>query len=122
MNPQQVIDESLPMLDDILCRIGLHRQGDVLDFKYLLDPFSKWLSQQDVQPNDVSFLVSVVAAFICEYLIKHGSAERHIVGRYIRLQLPMQTGISREVDPYAVALGIVKERGDLNDFLLNLTA
>ena len=32
-NPQQVIDESRPMLEEFLCDIGLHREGARLELR-----------------------------------------------------------------------------------------
>ena len=117
MNPQQVMNEALPMLDDVLGRIGLHQSGTPLDLSALRAPFSSWVQQQPVAQDDFAFLVSLVGAFICEYLIAQCGAQRYLAGNQIRLRLPMQSGAAREFDPYASAVGLVRERKSVGEFL-----
>ena len=45
-NPQQVIDESKPMLDEFLSVIGLYQMGTPLDLPQLLEPFSRSVDEQ----------------------------------------------------------------------------
>ena len=111
MDAQRAIDQSQPMLDDVLGRIGLHQTGAPLDFNALRQPFSTWLQQQSISQDDFAFLVSLVGAFICEYLVAQSGAQRFVAGSKICLRLPIQAGVAREFDPYATAVGLVRERG-----------
>ena len=117
MSAQQVIEESRPMLDDVLGRIGLHQSGSPLAFAKLREPFSQWLLQQDVAPKNFAFLASLVGAFICEYLIDQRGAERAVVGQRIALRMPVQPGVASEFDPYATAVGLLREKSSLEGFL-----
>ena len=110
------------MLDDLLGRIGIHRTGTPLKFRELCAPFSAWLSAQDIPEQDVPFVSSLVAAFICEYLIDQASAVRHIDGGRIALTLPFVAGIGRQFDPCAAAVGLVRSRGSLEGFLNEVAA
>lgn len=114
---QRVIDEAKPMLEEFLCDIGLHRAGTPLDLPRLLEPFSRWVDAQDVTEDDRSYLASRLAAFICEYLIEVRSGQRVIVGGRILMRVPIQDGVMREFDLYAVALGIATNRNSLKEFL-----
>ena len=117
MNVHQVAEESLPMLDDVLGRIGIHKSGTALNLASLRRPFSDWAQQQEVTPQDFSFMVSLIGAFISEYLIAHHNAQRHIEDNRISLRLPLCQGIMRSFDPYASAAGLLQERKSLNEFL-----
>ena len=121
MDAQRVIEESIPMLSDVLGGIGLHQNGTPLDFAKLRDPFSSWLQQQVVAQEDFAFLVSLVAAFVSEYLIHQAGAQRYLAGQQIRLRLPIQSGAAREFDPYATAAGLVRERHSLAKFLATVS-
>jgi hypothetical protein len=117
LSAQQVIDEALPMLDDMLGRIGIHRTGTPIDFTAVGPQFSAWLQAQDCSPADVPFLISLVGAFLSEYLIDRASAVRHLEGKRILLRLPIASGVAKEFDPYASAVGIVTNRSNLEHFL-----
>lgn len=121
MDAHQVIQESRPMLDDVLGRIGLHQSGSPLDLVKLCDPFSRWLQQQVVAPQDFAFLVSLVGAFISEYLICQRGAERALVGQQIFLRLPVQSGVASEFDPYATAAGLLGGQKSLASFLATVS-
>jgi hypothetical protein len=114
---QPIIDEARPMLEEFLGDIGLHRTGTSLDLPRLLDPFSRWVDAQDVTEDDRFYLASRLAAFICEYLIEVGSGQRVIEGGRILMRLPIQKGVMREFDPYAVAVGMATNRSSLKAFL-----
>lgn len=105
------------MLEEFLCNIGLHRAGHPLDFSLMLEPLSEWVDAQDVTESDRSYLASHLAAFICEYLIATKEAHRLIVGSRVMLRVPIQEGIMREFDPYAVAFDMATNRGNLKAFL-----
>lgn len=120
MDTKRVIEESIPMLDDVLGRIGLHQSGSALEYAKLREPFSFWLQQQVVAKEDFAFLVSLVAAFVSEYLIHQAGAQRQICGEKILLRLPMQSDVAREFDPFAVAAGLVRDRSSLSRFLVNV--
>jgi hypothetical protein len=116
VNPQRVIDESRPMLEKFLRDIGLHCQGP-LDFGRLLEPFSRWVDAQEVTEADRFYLASRLAAFICEYLIATRSGTRVIDGGRILMRVPIEQGVLREFDPYAVALGMATTRSSLKTLL-----
>jgi hypothetical protein len=117
MSAERVIEESLPMLDDVLGQIGIHRSGSPLDFVALRPRFSEWLLAQTSAPGDVPFLTSLVGAFICEHLIRVAAANRYIGGNRIMLRVPFASGVEREFDPYATAMGLVQNRSSLDEFL-----
>ena len=109
------------MLVEILGDIGLHTSGR-LDLVTLLDPFSHWVETQDVRPEDTAFLTGLIGAFICEYLIEYHSAIRVVRDERIFLQIPVQDGVLRDFDPYAVAAGLAQSRGSVALFLRRLTS
>jgi hypothetical protein len=114
---QAVIEEARPMLEEFLVDIGLHRSGTPVKLAHLLEPFSAWVDAQDVTDKDRYYLASRLGAFICEYLIEVRSGQRAIDGGRILMRLPVQEGISREFDPYAVAVGMATNRTNLKEFL-----
>ena len=122
MHPQQVIDESKPMLEDVLASIGLRVGGSPLDLQAMLNPFSHWVESQDIRDEDFAFLASLIGAFICEFLIEAYAATRVIRDQRILLRLPFQAGIEREFDPYAVATAITRHERSLAQFLQELTS
>lgn len=119
VDPQQVIDESRPMLEEFLSDVGIYHPGQPISDVQLRDRFSDWINEQEIREEDICYLVSRVAAFICEYLIDGHSAMRFIEGRHILLRLPIDAsqGVYRDFDPYAVAVGLVRERRSLKEFL-----
>ena len=122
MSAQQVIDESRPMLADVLRDIGLHTPDQPLDLRALLDPFSHWVETQDVRQEDTAFLAGLIGAFICEFLVEYHSARPIVRGDRISLQMPIQDGIWREFEPYEVAVGLAQSRGSVALFLKTLTS
>ena len=122
MNPQQVIDDSRPMLEEVLPNIGISRAEDPLNLQATLEPFSHWIETQEVAAADVAFLAALIGAFICEFLIEHHDAARTVRDNRIFLQIPFVQGIVREIDPYAVAFGIAQSRSSLSSFLHELTS
>src|SRR5438045_396771 len=104
-DPQRVIDEARPMLEDFLSRVGVHRAGHPLDIRRVLEPFTRWLDAQKVTEDNRFYLAGQLGAFICEYLIEVCSGQRVIEGGRILLRVPIQEGVMREFDPYAVAVG-----------------
>jgi hypothetical protein len=116
-DPQRVIDEARPMLVEFLRDIGLHREGSPLDLAQLLEPFSRWVDDQQVTEEDRLYLASRLAAFICEYLIDVCSGQRVIDRGRVLMRLPVQTGVQREFDPYAVAIGMATNRNSLREYL-----
>ncbi len=120
MDAQRVVDESRPMLEEFLSEIGLHRAGYPLDFPRLLEPFSRWVEAQEVTEDDRFYLAARLGAFIGEYLIEVRSGERVIVDGRILMCVPIQEGIQREFDPYAVAIGLATNRSTLEQFLESL--
>jgi hypothetical protein len=116
-DPQTVVDEARPMLEQFLIDIGLHRAGTQMNLAELLEPFSHWVDAQQLTEDDQYYLASRLAAFICEYLIEVCSGQRVIAGGRILMRLPIQEGIVREFDPYAVAVGMATNRNSLKEFL-----
>lgn len=97
-------------MEEFLIDIGLHRLGSPLDLRQLLEPFSKWLDVQELTEGIRWFLSARVAAFICEYLVEVASGERVIEHPRILIRLPIQEGVYREFDPYAMAVGFATNR------------
>jgi len=120
MNPQQVIDDARPMLEDILPQIGLCRTGEPFDPVALRDPFSAWVQAQDVSDADFAFMASLIGAFISEYLIAARAASVQILENRIYVRVPLEDGIVREFDPYASAAGLVRNKASLSEFLANV--
>jgi hypothetical protein len=117
MNPQRVIAESRPMLEEFLTDVGLHQAGRPLDLSQLLEPFSDWVDAQGLAEADRFYLASRLAAFICEYLIEVGSGQRIIEDGRILMRIRIQDGVLREFDPYAVAVGMTSNRKSLKAIL-----
>jgi hypothetical protein len=119
VDPQQVIDESRPMLEEFLNDVGIYHPGQPIADEQLRDRFSDWINEQQVREDDFWYLASHVAAFICEYLIDGHSATRFIEGGHILLRLPIDAsqGVYRDFDPYAVAASLVREKRSLKEFL-----
>lgn len=119
VDPQQVIYESRPMLEEFLTDVGIYHPGQPIADVHLRDRFSDWIDQQETREEDFWYLVSAVAAFICEYLIDGHAAIRYIEGGHILLRLPTDAsqGVYHEFDPYAVAVSLVRERQNLKEFL-----
>jgi hypothetical protein len=119
VDPQQVIDESRPMLEEFLGDLGIYQAGQPIADAQLRDRFSDWLDAQEIGEADFWYVMARVGAFICEYLIEGHAAVRYIEGRYILLRLPIDAsqGVYRDLEPYAVALNLVRERQNLKEFL-----
>ncbi len=119
IDPQQVIDESRPMLEEFLSDVGIYHPGQPICDIQLRDRFSDWIDAQEIREDDFWYLVSRIAAFICEYLIEGHAAIRFIEGRCILLRLPIdaEQGVYRDLEPYAVAVSLVRERQSLKEFL-----
>ncbi len=83
VDPQQVIDESRPMLEEFLGDVGIYHPSQPIADVRLRDQFSDWIDEQEIREEDFCYLVSRVAAFICEYLIDGHNATRFIEGRHI---------------------------------------
>ena len=120
VDPQNVIDESLPMLKEFLGDVGLHIGGDSIDYSFVLPEFSAWISQQEITADDRYYLSSRVGAFICEYLIDTADAERYIDGKRVLIRVPFADGIVREFDPYPLALGVADKQLTLLEVIQNI--
>jgi hypothetical protein len=120
--PQQFIDESRPMLEEFLGAVGIYRRGKPIADVQLRDQFSDWIEAQEIREEDFWYVVVRVAAFICEYLIEGHNAVRYSDGKHILLRMPVDAaqGVYRDFDPYAVAVGLVRERRSLKAFLEGL--
>jgi hypothetical protein len=118
-DPQQVINESRPMLEWFLEQVGIYRRGHPIADVRLRDSFSDWLDAQQIREEQFAYVASRVAAFICEYLIEGHTAVRFIEGNHILLSLPIDAsqGVYRAFDPYAVAVDLVQNRKSLKEFL-----
>jgi hypothetical protein len=114
---ERVNDEARPMLEEFLGAIGLHQVGCPLDFPGVVEPFSQWLDRQAISEEDRLYLAARLGAFICEYLIELHGGERFIESGRILMRLPIQKGILREFDPYAVAVELTRKRNSLKAFL-----
>ena len=67
-DPEEVIDESRPMIEEFLCCVGIYQPGERIADVQLRDAFSDWLDAQEIRDEDFNFVVARVASFICEYL------------------------------------------------------
>ena len=105
------------MLREFLCDIGLICETESLELSRILGPFSTWVEHQTVQDEDRFYLASRIGAFICEYMIDAGLAERLIVDNRIVLRLPITAKIQREYDPYPIALAIADKQATLQQFI-----
>lgn len=117
MDSQKLLDDALPMLDEVLGQIGIHQSGTPLDFQVIEPLFSRWLVQQQILPQDMGFIVMIVGAFITEYLVQRRGAIRLVVVERPAVRIPFQQGVAREFDPYAAAAGLVQGNRDLPTFL-----
>jgi hypothetical protein len=118
-DPQKVIDESRPMLEEFLSDLGMYQPGQSLAEPRLLRDFSSWIDAQNVREDDLCYLMVRVASFISEYLIAGQGAVRYIEGERVMVRLPVDVprGVWRAFDPYEVAVGLVRERHSLKGFL-----
>ncbi len=122
MSAQQVIDEARPMLEDLLPKIGIVPDNSPVVTADCLVPFSEWVSDQEVDPEDLAFFCSFVGAFIIVYLCEHHAAKTVIKDQRIYMAMPAPEGISIEFEPYAVAQSIAAGKGgSLIDFLNNVS-
>lgn len=117
MDAQQLLDDALPMLDDVLGRIGIHKSGTSPDFQALAPRFCGWLESQEISPRDTGFLVMIVGAFITEYLVQQRGATRLVTMQRPAVRVEFHPGVAREFDPYAAAAGLVQGNRDLRGFL-----
>jgi hypothetical protein len=105
------------MLEEFLTDIGLHQTGERLDLPQLLGGFSAWLDAQEVGEDDQFYLASRIGAFICEFLIDAHEGQRLVNGGRIVMRMPIADGVAREFNPYAVAIGMVRNRNSLKEYL-----
>lgn len=119
---QQLVRESREELEKFLVRMGLHQPGQPIANDELRDRFSDWLATNKFADEDLPLLVAYVGAFIGEYLIEGYAAAWQIQGRRlaIRLSVDPTTGIAREFEPFDVAVGVVRDKASLKDFLATL--
>jgi hypothetical protein len=119
IDPQQVIDESRPMLEWFLAQSGIYQPGRPIADARLLERFSDWIDAQAIEEDDFAYLVSRVGAFICEYLIEGHGAERYVSDQRILLRRPIDSsgGAYQEFDPYATAASLLRVRQGLKTFL-----
>ena len=120
MDHQRLIDEARPMLDDILGRIGIHHSGQPLALDRMKEPLSQWLQKLTIGEKDFFNIVSLVGAFISEYLIEKG-AVRSVEHDQIMLSLWEDEGAVKQFDPYAAAISLLKSRASLSAFLDSVT-
>jgi hypothetical protein len=121
-DPQKVINESRPMLEEFLSDLGMYRSGQSFAEPALLGDFSSWMDAQNVREEDFWYLVARVASFISEYLIAGHGAAQYIEGKRVMVRLPVDAsqGVRGAFDPYEVAVGLVRERRSLKGFLDDL--
>ena len=116
---QQLIDESRPMLEHFLTQVGIYQPGQPIADVQLRDRFSDWLDAQEIREEHFAYVAARVAAFICEYLIEGHDAVCFVAAGRIVLRQPIDAaqGVYREFEPYPVAIGMVRERKSLKQFL-----
>ena len=105
---QQAIDEMRPMITDFLRLLGLIESED--DLVDAVEPFSAWISEQEVTQENFGYLVSRVAAFICEYFVHKANARVKEVNNTVQLSIPLGDEVSQSVDPYFFAVLVAKKQ------------
>ena len=106
---QQAIDEMLPMISEFLEFLGMSEKGETNLIKSL-DPFSAWVSEQEVNHDNYGYLVSRVAAFFCQYYVQKCGASIKEVNNTIQLTLPLGEEASQSIDPYFFASAVAKKQ------------
>lgn len=119
VDPKQVIDESRPMLEEFLAKLGIYKAGQPMADEVLRDAFSDWIASHDIRRDEYYYLVAYVGSYIGEYLIEARAAEYRVDGQRIMIRVPVDAsqGGYREFEPYAVAAGIVSEGKSLKESL-----
>ena len=117
MDAHQLLEQTAPMLDDILGRIGLHQTGTPLDPAAIAPHLDAWLRAQAIPEEDVGFLVMIIGGFIVQYLLHVAGAEALVAEGRPAVRVPVAPGIVREFDPYASAAGLVRGNRELRAFL-----
>ncbi|MXV32955.1 hypothetical protein DYQ91_08645 [Xanthomonas sp. LMG 8989] len=117
MDAYQLLEQTAPMLDDVLGRIGLHQTGAPLDPASVAPHLDRWLKDQQVPEEDVGFLVMIVGGFIVQYLLRVAGAEALVAEGFPAIRLPVADVVAREFDPYAAAAGLVRGDRELAAFL-----
>ena len=123
MNPEQVLDEARPMLEDLLPKFGLCAPTTPLNLEPLLDPFSDWVATQDPSEENRPFFAGLIAAFMCEYLKECGQAIILVRdGRiYARSHVDQKHHVVREFEPHKVAWKIAQEGGSVSQILREIS-
>lgn len=112
MSAERIIEDEVPMLTDVLAQIGIHDADEALDVAALVGPFADWLGQQHVRPEERGFVGALVGAFVSQYLVRERAATRRIVGRVIYLDVPVASGVAREIEPYRFGWDLAGGQGD----------
>jgi hypothetical protein len=106
---QQAVDEMLPMITEFLKLLGMSSNGEV-DFENALEPFSEWVSSQEVTQDNFAYLVSGVAAFFCHYYVQKSGAHIEAINNTVQLTLPLGEEISQSIDPYFFAAAVANKQ------------
>lgn len=113
MSAERVIEDEVPMLTNVLAQIGIHDAGRPLDMAALVGPFATWLGQQQVRAEDRGFVGSLVGAFVSQYLVRERAAVRRVDGRVIFLDVPVEHGVARVIEPYRFGWDLAGGQGDV---------
>ncbi|WP_449447543.1 hypothetical protein [Thermomonas brevis] len=117
MDAYQLLEQTAPMLQDVLGRIGLHQTGAPIDPASVAPHLDRWLKAQQIPEEDVGFLVMIVGGFIVQYLVRVAGAEALVSEGRPAVRLPVAAGVAREFDPYAAAAGLIRGNRELAAFL-----
>ena len=108
-NAQEAIKEMLPMITEFLSLLGMSRNGKI-DFIKSLQPFSEWISSQEVAERDYAYLVSRVAAYFSYYYVQASGASLHESNGSIQLTLQLGDNVSQTIDPYFFASLVAQKK------------
>lgn len=117
---RQVVDEHRPMVSEFLMQLGLVDPGTPLRFDALAEPFSKWISDQEIGRDDIPFVAARVAAFVGEYLVETRAASYSVENNRIAMIVPLEQGIVRQYELYPFAMSVTEKRISLADLLQRL--
>lgn len=123
MNPENIINETRPMLEELLPQIGISQVDTPVNLESSLASFSHWISEQEISPEDMSFTASLIGAYIIEYLKEYKRGRVTVDGGVVKIVLAIDEslGVYKDFDPYKIAYAIASGKaGDVHTFLTGI--
>ncbi|MCC3836326.1 hypothetical protein [Vibrio parahaemolyticus] len=105
---QKAIDEMLPMITEFLTLLGLATDGKV-DFSTTLNPFSEWVSAQEISQEDFGYIVSRLGAFYCQYYVQKHDAKIKEINVKVAIELTLGKEENQTINPYDFAIMIANK-------------